>query len=327
MDKLRPQLQLIYYVLATVLETRWSDTYVVGSDLRVIQHLSAACRASRVESLKGLGASKMLSLLDDKDIALCRSKRLSTWGEIGFFCCLTLAIPSRIHDANVIVQKISLDLIFPIFWMFFFLMNYFMYVVSVGLLLAFYVISLALMFYFMHLAKQDWWKQYVGSMPDPEQDNLEIDVNKMGGGLGQKQSSWDKMNNVIAEESELTGFNFDMVEYDENLAQQNYTFPQFPGKKDKTLVKAKDKSKPPPLLSATATSTESAQKKSRRPTMLIREMEAAREAKKQAGSKEAGVGAATEDVEVEVESDSSSSSSSDDGVVVPRRVHVKEHAV
>jgi hypothetical protein len=226
-DKLRPQLQQIYDVLARVLETRWSDEYFAGGDIRVIQHLSASCRASRVPSLSGLAASKMLGLLDDKDIALCRNKRLTSFKDIGFFCYLTLAIPARIHDANEIVQKTFLDLIFPVFWMFFFLLNYLMYSVSIGLLIGFYVLSLVLIFYFTHLVKQDWWKEYIGSVVDSVQDNLEIDVNKMGGGISQQESSWDKMNNVVADEYELTGFNFDMVEYDEGLAKQNFTFPQF----------------------------------------------------------------------------------------------------
>jgi hypothetical protein len=295
-DKLRPQLQQIYDVLSQVLETRWADDYFAGGDIRVIQHLSAACRASRVASLSGLAASKMLGLLDDKDIALCRNKRLTTMKDIGFFCYLTLAIPSRIHDANEIVQKTILDLIFPVFWMIFFLMNYLMYSVSVGLLIAFYVVSIVLIFYFTHLVKQEWWREYVGKVTDSVQDNLEIDVNKMGGGISQKESSWDKMNNIVADEYELTGFNFDMVEYDEGLAKQSFTFPQFPEKKQKQKKAA---ASPAAALAATTTT----QKKSRRPTMMIREMEAARNAKKQASGQALTTPAIVEDEEDEEDED------------------------
>lgn len=274
-DKLRPQIQQIYDVLAHVLETRWSDDYFAGGDIRIIQHLSAACRAARVSSLSGLDASKMLGLLDDKDIALCRSKRLNTIADIGFFSYLTLAIPSRIHDANEIVQRTFLDLIFPVFWLFFFFASYLMFSVSVGLLIGVYIVCLILIFYFTHLVKQDWWREYIGSVTDSVHDNLEIDVNKLGGGISKKVSSWDRMNNIIADEYELTGFNFDMVEYDDSLVKQNYTFPQFPNKKSKGTVGANNSTTP-----LTSSPTNS-QKKSRRPTMMIREIQAANKAKKQ----------------------------------------------
>jgi hypothetical protein len=278
-DKLRPQIQQIYDVLAWVLETRFSDDYFPGGDIRVIQHLSASCRASRVASLSGLGASKMLSLLDDKDIALCRSKRLTTVSEIGFFSYLTLAIPSRIDDANEIVQKTSLDLIFPVFWLLVFFVSYLLFSVSIGLLIGVYAACLVLIFYFTHLVKQDWWKEYIGKVSDSVNDNLEIDVNKMGGGISKKESSWDKMNNISAVEPELTGFNFDMVEFDEGLAKQTYTFPRFP---DKTS-KSRNKAGAPAAESPLATSS-GAQKKSRRPTMMIRELEASSRAVKKENS-------------------------------------------
>ena len=214
-DKLRPQLQQIYDVLAHVLETRWLVDYSSGSDIRVIQHLSAACRASRVDSLRCSVASMVLGLLNDKDIALCRNKRLTTMKEIGFFCYLTLAIPSYFHDKHDIIQQMFLDLIFPVCWIFFFLSNYIMYFISVYVLIAFYVavMSLLLIVNVAHLVKQD-----------SIQDNLEMDVNMIGGGFSQRLSSWDQMNNIIADEYELTGFNFDMVDFDENLAKESYTF-------------------------------------------------------------------------------------------------------
>ena len=276
-DKLRPQLQQIYDVLAHILETRWSSDFSQGSDIRVIQHLSPACRAARVPSLNNLAASKLLGLIDDKDVVLCRNKRLTTWKEVGFFSYLTLFIPSFIHDGNEIVQKTILDLIFPVFWLFFFLVNCFMYSVSIGLLIAFYVVAIILIFYFTHLVKQDWFKEYIGKVSDSMDDNLEIDVNKIGGGISRKESNWDKMNNISTENYELTGFNIDMVEYDEGLVKQQYTFPNFPDKK-KQGAAATSPTTSAPLPAA-------GQKKSRRPTMMIREMEAAREAKKQASSR------------------------------------------
>jgi hypothetical protein len=267
-DKLRPQLQQIYDVLAGILETRWSSNHVQGTDIRVIQHLSPACRAARVPSLSGLAASKLLGLVDDKDIALCRNRRLKTWKEVGFFSYLTLFLPSFIHDGNEIVQKSILDLIFPVFWMFFFLVNYYMYQVSIGLLIAFYVVAIILIIYFTHIVKQDWWKTYIGKVTDSMDDNLEIDVNKIGGGISRKDSDWDKMNNVTTENYELTGFNFDMVEYDESLVKQQYTFPKFPDKKK--LQQQKKKKKPEEKSNESSVG----QKASRRPTMMIRELQA-----------------------------------------------------
>jgi ABC-type multidrug transport system fused ATPase/permease subunit len=263
-DKLRPQLQQIYDVLAQILETRWSHDYFQSTDIRVIQHLSPACRAARVPSLNDLAASKLLGLVDDKDIVLCRSKRLTTWKEVGFFSYLTLFLPSFIHDGNEIVQKTFLDLIFPVFWMFFFLANYFMYSVSLILLIVFYVIAIALIFYFTHLVKEEWWKNYIGKVSDSMDENLEIDVNKITGGVSRKESDWDKMNNISKENYEFTGFNYDMVEYDEGLVKQQYTFPNFDKKKQKQPQQGQQ----------TPKSTSSTGQKSKRPTIMIREMQA-----------------------------------------------------
>jgi hypothetical protein len=53
-------------------------------ELRVVQHMSAACRASRSNELKGLPAAWLLRQIDDIDASKCREGRLEYPGAFTF---------------------------------------------------------------------------------------------------------------------------------------------------------------------------------------------------------------------------------------------------
>jgi hypothetical protein len=145
-DKLRPQFRQIYDVLLHVLEQRLPKNDFSAQSIRVVQHMSAACRAARVPALSKLTASALLSALDDCDVALCRRSRMSSAKEIGFFGFCALYLPSCLNDAYTVVQQATLDLIFPIFWLCFFVFISTLFWISIYAALAFSIMVLLCLF-------------------------------------------------------------------------------------------------------------------------------------------------------------------------------------
>ena len=81
---LRPQLKQIYNIISDIALHRLTRMDPFNGDhIRLVQHFSAACRASRMKHLLHLPVSRILRQLDDYDIALCREGRGRLIGLIG----------------------------------------------------------------------------------------------------------------------------------------------------------------------------------------------------------------------------------------------------
>jgi hypothetical protein len=90
---LRPQVMTIYRTLTNVAMSVVQEENFVETDFRVVQHMSAACRASRHKIAENLCASQILRHVDDIDIERCREYRKS---HLGVFAVSILLIPAII---------------------------------------------------------------------------------------------------------------------------------------------------------------------------------------------------------------------------------------
>lgn len=92
-NSLKPQLRTILQVLGEV-AMRYEDelaTKYHDNEVRVVQHLSAACRASRHPVARGLPSSKILRMLNDVDIARCQENKTR---DLGIIATTLIIIPS-----------------------------------------------------------------------------------------------------------------------------------------------------------------------------------------------------------------------------------------
>jgi hypothetical protein len=138
-EKIRPQLRDIYRVLTEVLHKRVFTGFRPTEHVRAVQHLSSACRCTRVKHLSRQPASRVLALLDDFDIARCRENRMCSLSEVGpllFFSIFRPAILSKMYDA---VRSAWLELVIPLFWCGFIYLNHVILQQSVFILAGIYL--------------------------------------------------------------------------------------------------------------------------------------------------------------------------------------------
>jgi hypothetical protein len=141
LNKLKPQLRDIFMVLSDILEYRVQQKRPRYAGLRISQHFSASCRLSRSPLVTSHLSASILSLIDDIDIFLCRRNRLVSFQQVGYFSYLTLIHPAILNTTYDLLQQSVMDLILPIFWCCFILLNNALYQVSVYLLIALYLLT------------------------------------------------------------------------------------------------------------------------------------------------------------------------------------------
>jgi hypothetical protein len=84
-ELLRPQLRQIYDILHVVLREKMDASNTSRDSevmIRIVQHMSAACRVAHTPSLRHLPAAQLLCKVNDHDVKLCRASRAS---ELGWF--------------------------------------------------------------------------------------------------------------------------------------------------------------------------------------------------------------------------------------------------
>jgi hypothetical protein len=82
---------------------------VEEEELRVIQHMSAACRASHEKSLRTLPSAWLLRQVDDRDVAKCREGRL----DYGSIIALLVVLPLSIMLLNETIGDVMIDSLIP----------------------------------------------------------------------------------------------------------------------------------------------------------------------------------------------------------------------
>ena len=126
-ELLRPQLRQIYKTLHVVLSEKMdalNTSRDSGEMIRVVQHLSAACRVSHIPSLRHLPACQLLSKVNDRDVQLCRESRAS---ELGWFAKFMVAVPTVLAMMHESIQESILDVIIPTMWCCFLIANVFLW--------------------------------------------------------------------------------------------------------------------------------------------------------------------------------------------------------
>jgi hypothetical protein len=225
-EKLRPQLMQIYRVLDNVMRTRLHENYTPSGDIRYVQHISAACRAARMPALATLESAHLLNLLDDSDMAICRLKMLRRTYDIGFFSSLALFLPSCIKDQPVLLQQFALDITLPLVACAFLVLFSVLDQVSPYLLLA-VVLFLALVTVFlMCVVPSAAFRKAVGwsDASDTEDDINHLRsrnvmrYNRSFSGDSDEQIQFRALNNKQTHD-ELPGFQFDLVEFDREIAE------------------------------------------------------------------------------------------------------------
>jgi len=154
-EALRPQLKRIYSALNTVILSKMTNTSKTdkvqskSSHVRVVQHLSAACRASRRPECADLPSAQMLMRVDDNDAMLCQHNRQLS---LGWFTMILIAIPTALALSHETIQEGVMDVVFPTLWCCFLLANAYMFYISPWLLASPYVaIVLYICYRYMYL--------------------------------------------------------------------------------------------------------------------------------------------------------------------------------
>ena len=160
----RPQLRQIFSVLKhfslSRLDNYFHSNSILGNndeqdhiytDVRVVQHLSAACRAARTNGASQLPSSKLLMQLGDYEIAMCREMRFSA---LNFMIVFIIGVPALIAFTNEQIQNMFVDLMIPAAWNAFLLVNILMLAISPGLLVAVYLVICAFILYKFYLLRR-----------------------------------------------------------------------------------------------------------------------------------------------------------------------------
>jgi hypothetical protein len=113
-------------------------------DFRVVQVMSAACRAAHSTALKDLSSAALLRSLDDLDVEACRASRHFYSGTMSLFIVLSIV---GILATNEAVGDQVVDVMIPSFWTTILLINSLIYLVNPILLVIPYLGLLVLVFY------------------------------------------------------------------------------------------------------------------------------------------------------------------------------------
>ena len=126
-ELLRPQLRQIYNILYVVLREKM-DTANSTRDaevmIRIVQHMSAACRVAHIPSIRHLPSVQLLSKINDHDVKMCRASRKS---ELGWFVKFLVAVPTVLAMMHESIQESILDVIIPTLWCCFLIANVFLW--------------------------------------------------------------------------------------------------------------------------------------------------------------------------------------------------------
>ena len=229
-EKLRPQLRQIYDVLRNIqLNKSNEEIGTFEQHVCVVQHFSAACRASRVPTLAALQASRILSFVDDCDVALCRRNRISSIGDVGVLGFFTLYLPSCINGAYTIVQQATLDFIFPVFWLCLLILLSFLLWLSIYAVLGFcFLFTLLVIFSFRELFNDSSSEDSTGESTFYDKNalnnfNFEID--------GEAEICWDNINNTFRNDDPSQIDVGSCAAFDESFASSSCTIFDTPGNK------------------------------------------------------------------------------------------------
>ena len=188
--QVRRTIDVLNSILVTKLESMGPSRCNVRDNegFNVAQHMSASCRVSRRPLFRNLVASKVLMLINDKDIALCREARLT---RLGFFTKMVITLPALLAMSHESVQECFLDVVIPTMWCCFVLANSMLYVISPALLVAPYLVLLFLIIhrYYYLLPKRRRKRHH---------DQVQIDQHKIrndskSSGYEEHQDSVDNM--------------------------------------------------------------------------------------------------------------------------------------
>ncbi|CAE7772321.1 unnamed protein product, partial [Symbiodinium microadriaticum] len=80
---------------------------------RVVQHLSAACRAARHPDVAHLPSAQLLMRVNDYDVSICRDEKNT---RLGWFTLAILAVPTALALSHESVQESFLDVLLPTLW-------------------------------------------------------------------------------------------------------------------------------------------------------------------------------------------------------------------
>ena len=226
-DIVRPQIVQIYRVLHNVMRTRLRENYTPSGDIRYVQHISSACRAARMPNLAHLQSAHILNLLDDSDMAISRLKIVNRMRDIGFLSYMALLVPSLMKDQSILLQQFAMDMTLPLLACCVLLIAYQLAMVSPWLLLGIALFVLFVILFLVCIVPSDSFKEMMG-WRDREEE-IEEDINELRNrnvmrydlsfsGDGDDHAHFRAMNNRQSE-GELPGFQFDLVEFDREIAE------------------------------------------------------------------------------------------------------------
>jgi hypothetical protein len=224
-QKLRPQLRQIYRTLHSLVYSTTPKRKKSRGEIRLVQHTSAACRASRSSSLRHLEVAHLLQRIDDTDLSLCRYQRLSKVLDIGPLASLFLLAPSLMKDWPDILRQVALDLFLPTFWCTFLLANYYLYYIHFAALGGLYFLMLLLWIFFFFVAPSPAFKATLSS-EDLNDKKLTNKFRLKGDEYGGTQSDTEKTHwqlmNEIGHSSEISGFQFQQeLEFSPDFAMES----------------------------------------------------------------------------------------------------------
>ena len=137
---IRNQIRQIFNVLKTLSLADHKDkveTMIGFPDVRVVQFMSAACRASRTKGISKIPAARVLMKLGDYEFSLCREMRNA---RIGVLFLSIIILPSLLAFADTRLQEVVLDVLLRSAWNGFLLVNAVLLTISPGLLAAPYIL-------------------------------------------------------------------------------------------------------------------------------------------------------------------------------------------
>ena len=150
-ETMRSQVKRITDILTSILISKVGNTNEKTREegFNVAQHMTASCRLARKAVLSNLVASKILTQLNDHDIAKCREVRLT---RIGFWTKMLITIPTMLALSHETVQECILDVIIPTMWCCFVLANAILWGISPLAMLAPYIgVILLLLFRYCYV--------------------------------------------------------------------------------------------------------------------------------------------------------------------------------
>jgi hypothetical protein len=118
--------------------------------IRVVQHLSAACRCARMKEVSDLPVAKLLMHLDDYDLEMCREMRNAS---LGFVAFVIAAIPASLAFTYDPIRNATIEIILPSMWNAFLAINSILLSVSPVVLAIPYIIIFASFVYIKFIRK------------------------------------------------------------------------------------------------------------------------------------------------------------------------------